>query len=271
MSLYGRVQQEVLGATLAEEHGIEVSFADSAVLYVERPRRTAEAVVRPNTDETRTRRRSGCGSLRPARIGIRFVTDAPARDMPLYLFHSVEAFVGSVERHVRRGLASGRHGWRVTDCVVTLTECAYSTADGPPSKRGPTSTSYDYRQVTPVVGASGARACGHRRVRAGAAGDAEVPTGDATGLQRLLGRWGAEVLSQTGSGELTELEARLVATRLHELQRQLPGLTGGEGVLESRFDRLPASTRRRRAGTSTGELPVAGASVLPHGAAARRR
>jgi ribosomal protection tetracycline resistance protein len=29
---------------------------------------------------------------------------------------------------------------------------------------------------------------------------------------------------------------RLVSTRLHELQLQLPDLTGGEGVLESRFD-----------------------------------
>jgi ribosomal protection tetracycline resistance protein len=32
------------------------------------------------------------------------------------------------------------------------------------------------------------------------------------------------------------VEARLVAARLHELQRQLPDLTGGEGTLESRFD-----------------------------------
>ena len=36
--------------------------------------------------------------------------------------------------------------------------------------------------------------------------------------------------------DLTRLEARLVATRLHELQRQLPDLTGGEGSLEPRFD-----------------------------------
>jgi ribosomal protection tetracycline resistance protein len=64
----------------------------------------------------------------------------------------------------------------------------------------------------------------------------EVPTGDAAGVLRLLGRWGAELTAQSGAAELTELEARLVAIRLHELQRQLPDLTGGEGVLESRFD-----------------------------------
>ncbi len=237
VSLYGRVQQEVLGATLAEEHGIEVSFADAAVLHVERPRRTGEAVVRLNTEENPYQATIGLRIAPGAPgSGIRFVTDAPARDMPLYLFHSVEAFVGSVQRHVRRGLARGRYGWRVTDCVVTLTECAYSTADGPPSRRGPTSTSYDYRQVTPVVVRQALERAGTVVCEPVLRVTLEVPTEDAAGLQRLLGRWGAEVMSQTGSGELTELEVRLLATRLHELQRQLPDLTGGEGVLESRFE-----------------------------------
>ena len=49
-------------------------------------------------------------------------------------------------------------------------------------------------------------------------------------------RWGAELLGQTSAGDLTQLEVRLVAARLHELQRQLPDLTGGEGTLEARFD-----------------------------------
>ena len=47
---------------------------------------------------------------------------------------------------------------------------------------------------------------------------------------------GSRAAGQTSAGELTQLEARLVAARLHELQRQLPDLTGGEGTLESRFD-----------------------------------
>jgi len=64
----------------------------------------------------------------------------------------------------------------------------------------------------------------------------EVPTGDAATVQRVLARWGAELAGQTSAGEFTQLEARLVAARLHELQRQLPDLTGGEGVLEATFD-----------------------------------
>jgi len=36
-------------------------------------------------------------------------------------------------------------------------------------------------------------------------------------------------------GELTVLETLLPASRVQELRRRLPGLTGGEGVLETEF------------------------------------
>jgi ribosomal protection tetracycline resistance protein len=237
VSLYGEVQQEVLGATLAEEHEIHVEFADASVLHVERPRGAGEAVRRLNTPANPYHATIG---LRVAPgdpgSGLTFVTAAPAQHMPLYLFKSLEGFTGAIEKHVRRALEHGLYGWEVTDCVVTLIECAYSVADGPPSRRGPTSTSYDYRKLTPIV----------LREALGRAGTwvcepvlkvlLEVPTDDAAAVQRVVSRWGAELLAQHAGGDLTRVEARLVAARLHELQRQLPDLTGGEGVLEQRFD-----------------------------------
>ncbi len=253
VSLYGRVQQEVLGATLTEEYGIEVEFADASVLHVERPRGVGEAVIRLNTDVNPYHATIGL-RVAPGEpdSGLTFVTAVPAQDMPLYLFKSVESFAGAIEKHVRRALQHGRYGWQVTDCVVTLTECAYSVADGPPSRRGPTSTSYDYRKLTPIVLQ---QALG--RARTWVCEPVlkvllEVPTEDAAAVQRVVTRWGAELLAQTGGGDLTRLEVRLVAARLHELQRQLPDLTGGEGVLEQRFSgyqpvrrgRPPLRTRR---------------------------
>jgi len=237
VSLYGRVQQEVLGSTLAEEHGIEVEFSDASVLHVERPRGVGEAVVRLNTEENPYQATVGL-RIEPGEpgSGLTFVTDVPAKDMPLYLFHSVEAFAGSIEKHVRRELAHGAYGWEVTDCVVTLVEASYSVADGPPSKRGPTSTSFDYRKVTPIVARRALDRARTRVCEPVLRVLLEVPTDDAVTLQRLLARWGAVLAGQTSTGELTRLEARLVAARLHELQHQLPDLTGGEGTLESRFD-----------------------------------
>jgi ribosomal protection tetracycline resistance protein len=237
VSLFGRVQQEVLGSTLAEEHGIEVEFSDASVLHVERPRGVGDAVLRLNTEENPYQATIGL-RIEPGAPGSGFVfrADVPARDMPLYLFRSVEAFAGSIEKHVRRELGHGGYGWEVTDCVVTMTEASYSVADGPPSRRGPTSTSFDYRKVTPIVAR---RALDRARTRVCEPVlriFLEVPTADAPTVVRLLARWGAELTGQTATAEFTQLEARLVAARLHELQRQLPDLTGGEGLLESRFD-----------------------------------
>jgi ribosomal protection tetracycline resistance protein len=156
--------------------------------------------------------------------------------MPLYLFGSAEAFCAAVERHVRRELAHGRLGWEVTDCVVTMVEAAYRNMDGPPSRRGDTSTALDYRKVAPLVARAALDRAGTRVCEPVLRIVLEVPTDDSATVQRLLARWGAELAGQSSDGELTRLEARLVAARLHELQRQLPDLTGGEGVLESRFD-----------------------------------
>jgi ribosomal protection tetracycline resistance protein len=259
VSLYGRVQQEVLEATLVEEYGIEVEFADASVLHVERPRGVGEAVLRLNTDANPYHATIGL-RVAPGEpgTGLAFVTAAPARDMPLYLFKSAEGFARAIEKHVRRALAHGVYGWHVTDCVITLTECAYSVADGPPSRRGPTSTSYDYRKLTPIVLQ---QALVHARTwvcEPVLQIFLEVPTDDAAAVQRVVTKWGAELLAQTARGDLTRLEARLVAARLHELQRQLPDLTGGEGVLEQRFDgyqpvrgRPPVRTRRTHDASQT--------------------
>jgi hypothetical protein len=68
--------------------------------------------------------------------------------------------------------------------------------------------------------------------KAGAAGTSWYPRDEAQRLQRL----GAAVDSQVPHGELAGIGAVLPAVQVQELQRQLPGLTGGEGVLESSFD-----------------------------------
>jgi ribosomal protection tetracycline resistance protein len=237
VSLYGRVQQEVLGSTLAEEHGIDVEFSDASVIHVERPRRTAVAVEHFNTASNPHHATLGLRITPGAPgSGLVFELDVPGRDMPLYLFKSAEGFGTSIRRHVARTLEHGLFGWQVTDCRVTVTAIGYTSADGPPSRRGPLPTAHDFRSLTPLVLRQALMRAGVRVCEPVLRIDLEVPTDDAPSLARLLGRWGAELTSQESSGELTHLRARLVAVRLHELQHQLPDLTGGEGVLEFRFD-----------------------------------
>ncbi len=237
VSLYGRVQQEVIASTLAEEHGIEVEFSEASVLHVERLRRVGAAVERFNTPSNPYWATIGL-RVAPAApgTGVVFDLDVPLRDLPLFLFKSVEHFTSVMAGHVTRALARGRSGWEVTDCRVTLTEVAYASWDGPPSGRGPLPTALDFRKLTPIVVRQALDRATTQVCEPVLRVALEVPTRDAPQLLRLLGRWGTEVTGQTATGDLTRLDARLLAARLHDLQHQLPDLTGGEGVLEARFD-----------------------------------
>jgi ribosomal protection tetracycline resistance protein len=65
-----------------------------------------------------------------------------------------------------------------------------------------------------------------------------------------LGRLGAAVETPSLQGTLSIVETVLPAARVQDLRRQLPGLTGGEGVLDSSFAGYQpvsgaAPTRRR--------------------------
>jgi ribosomal protection tetracycline resistance protein len=234
--LYGRVQQEVIAETLAREYGVEVEFEDATVVHVERPRRVGEAVEVLNTETNPYHATVG---LRidpgPPGSGLRFRTDVPAEDVPLYLFKSHDAFRHSIEHHVRGALTAGLYGWQVTDCLVTLNRIGYSSWDGPPSTRGPLSVAVDYRKLTPIVARQALRNAGTVVCEPLVDVRVDAPTASAGVLQRELGRLGASTTGAWSTETFTTLEVVLAAARFHELQRQLPDLTGGEGVAEPRF------------------------------------
>jgi ribosomal protection tetracycline resistance protein len=63
----------------------------------------------------------------------------------------------------------------------------------------------------------------------------EVPTPTIGAVVPALIRLGAAVETPSPDGTLSTIEAVMPVTGADDLQRQLPGLTGGEGVLESSF------------------------------------
>jgi ribosomal protection tetracycline resistance protein len=141
-----------------------------------------------------------------------------------------------MDRHVRRALREGLSGWQVTDCVITMIDCGYSVADGPPSKRGPTSTPADFRHLTPMVLMRALDRAGTVVCEPSLKVTIETPVRAINGILTALGRLAAAVTSQSVRGELTTIESVVPAARVQDLQRQLPRLTAGEGVLESTFD-----------------------------------
>jgi len=239
VSLYGEVQREVIQATLDDEYGLEVSFHDTTTICVERPTGSGEAVEILNTPTNPFHADLGL-RVEPARpdAGIEVLVDRrlDPRDAPLYTFKTFDAFVEHMGEYVRLALAEGLYGWQVTDCVVTVTKIAYSLADGPPSRRGPMPTARDMKRLVPLVLMQALEQGGSVVCEPVFRIAAEVPTEAIGAMLAALGRLGAGATTPTSRGELSVVEAILPASRVQELRRQLPGLTGGEGVLDSEFE-----------------------------------
>ena len=236
VSLYGEVQKEVIQATLAEDYGIDVEFQETTPIYVERPRRVGEAIEILNTQTNPYRATIGL-RVEPARegSGLEFRLEVDHRRAPLYAFKKLESFGSAMEEYVREQLQEGLYGWRVPDCVVTMTDSNYSSPDGPQSTRGPLSTPADFRKLTPIVVMQALESAGTVVCEPTARVGLEVPTHAVGAVIPALARLGATFETPALNGERSTITAVLPATRADGLHRELPALTGGEGVLDSSF------------------------------------
>jgi ribosomal protection tetracycline resistance protein len=168
----------------------------------------------------------------------------------MYAYKTVEKFADSMGRYVRHALEEGLVGWQVTDCTVTMTKCTYQSPDGPPATRGPLSTAADFRKLTPLVVMQALERAGTVVCEPVLQVRLEMPTRTIGAVLAALARLGAVEQTPSLLGELATIETVLPATRVQDLQRQLPALTTGEGTLESHFGGYQAvsgapPTRRR--------------------------
>jgi ribosomal protection tetracycline resistance protein len=253
VSLYGEVQREVIEATLADDYGLEVAFRETTTICVERPAGSGEAVEILNTPTNPFHADLGL-RVEPAPPGsgveVRVTEGLDPRDVPLYMFKNLEDFALHMDKHVQVALEEGLHGWQVTDCVVTVTKIGYSLADGPPSRRGPMPSARDVKRLVPLVLMQALEQAGSVVCEPVFRIAAEVPSEAIGPVLAALGRLGAAAAVPAPRGELSLLEATLPASHVRELRRQLPGLTGGEGVLDSEFAGYqpvtgPPPTRKR--------------------------
>jgi ribosomal protection tetracycline resistance protein len=238
VSLYGEVQKEVVQATLADDFGLDVNFRETTPICVERPVATGEAV---EILQAETHPFSATVGLRvdpaPIRSGVQFRLDVDPRLVPLYIYKTADRFIEAMTRYISRTLQEGIFGWQVTDCAVTMNECGYYIGDGPakPSGSTPRTTAADFRKLTPLVLMQALERAGTvvcepvLRVRL------ETPTATIGSVLAALARLGAFAQTPSLQGELATIETVVPAARVQELQRQLPALTAGEGVLESDF------------------------------------
>jgi ribosomal protection tetracycline resistance protein len=237
VSIYGDVQKEVLEATLAREHGLEVAFLETRPICVERPVGVGEAGELLNAPTNPFNAQLGL-RIEPAPddSGVAFDLGGIAHDrIPLYAYKRRDEFDAAMAGYVRDSLRTGLHGWEVIDCVVTLVDCWYSLADGPPSRRGPLSMPADFRGLTAHVLAHALASAGtvvcepilHVRL--------ELPAVSLGAVMAAARRLDGTLEQPVAHDGTATIEGELPAVRLSALQRRLPGLTRGEGVIESSF------------------------------------
>ena len=236
VSLYGEVQKEVIQATLADDYGVAVAFRETTTIYVERPAGSASALEVLTSDDHPYSATIGL-TLQPAPpgSGVTVRLDVDPRTLPLYIYKNAASFAQSMTSYVRAALRTGPYGWEVTDCQVTMTRCGYYIGDGPVKQilATPRTTAADFRMLTPLVLRQALARAGTVVCEPLAVVRLEVPASRLGPVLSALARLRAAVDAPRLRGDLAEVEASLAAASVHTLQQLLPGLTGGEGVLES--------------------------------------
>ena len=238
VSLYGEVQKEVIQATLATDFGLDVSFRETTTIFIERVVGAGAALevlqseTHPYSATIGLRIESGAPGS-----GVRFRLDVDPRLMPLFIYKTRARFAEAMTQYVERTLQRGRYGWQVADCVVTMTDCGYYASDGPrkPISPTPRSTAADFRKLTPIVLRRALQQARTAVCEPMLQLRIEMPTDTFGAVLAAVSRLGAVVGAPSVSGTLSVLEASLPAARAQDLRRELPGLTMGEGVVETTF------------------------------------
>ncbi len=240
VSLYGEVQKEVIQATLAGEYDLDVEFRETTTICIERPIGSGAAVEIIATPTNPFL--AGIGlRIDPAPVdsGVDYRLEGHVLGtMPL-------AFFTAVEETVDETLEQGLHGWRVTDCVVSLTATGYyprqSHAHAKFDKTM-SSTAGDFRNLTPLVLMAALRQAQTQVLQPVHRFAVELPVDSLSAVLAALDSLGAVPRTPAPHGRAWLLEGEIPADAVHTLTQRLPGLTSGEGVLESGFARyLPVS------------------------------
>ncbi|MEU0941599.1 translation factor GTPase family protein [Streptomyces canus] len=239
VSLYGEVQKEVVQATLAEEFGLDVTFRETTPLCVERLVGTGSAVEFNKQGGNPFLATVGL-RVEPAPVGcgVEFRLEVELGAMPY-------AFFRAVEDTVRETLGQGLYGWPVPDCTVTMTHCGYSPRQSHAHQgfnKTMSSTGADFRGVTPLVLDQALHRAGTRVHEPLHRFRVEAPADTLGALLPVLAGLRAVPESTGIRGDTCCVEGLVPAARLHELEQRLPGLTRGEGEMESAFGHYSAVT-----------------------------
>ncbi len=219
VSLYGEVQKEVLGTRLATEFGVEADFLPTQTVYIERPAGVGGAVKiigsPDNPDLATVGLRIEPG---PVGSGIAYQREVELGGL-LLSFHT------AIEETVPATLEKGLYGWRVTDCIVTLTPSGYWA---------PVSAAGDFRRLTAIVLRDALRHAGTTVCAPVSEFEAEFPATAISQVLKKLHAAGAIPRPPKLRAERCRITGAIPTDQVHTFEQRLPDLTQGEGFFSSR-------------------------------------
>ena len=220
LRIMGVIQMEVLTSLLASRFGLEARFGAPSVIYRETPAKAGEGYIEYTMPKP-------CWAvlrfaIEPGERGSGVVYASTVRDDAM-----LHRYQNQVERTLPEALKQGLHGWEVTDLRITLVEGQHHLVHTHP---------LDFAVATPMGIMNGLEATGTTLLEPMLACSITVPA--ALGnrvIGDILQMRGTFEAPAIGGGEFT-VEARLpVATSL-DYPTRLGSLSGGRGVLSTRFD-----------------------------------
>ena len=221
VSLYGEVQKEVIRDTLAADFRVEAAFSETTPICIERLVGEGASLWEPPYPFIA---RVGLRvEPRPPGAGVEFALEVDVGDLPA-------AFFKAVEDAVRETLRQGLLGWEIPDAYVAMTHVIRY-------RHWATSNPAEHRRLTPLALMQAIKRAGTQVCEPIDRFSLAAPERCLAALLPELAKLEAEIEGQASQGRTALLEGELPARRTHALRQRLPGLTEGEGVLETSFSR----------------------------------
>jgi ribosomal protection tetracycline resistance protein len=232
VSLYGDVQKEVLTARLAGEFGVEAEFLPTQVVYVERVSGVGEAVEMVASQNATVGLR-----IEPGEIGSGFEYRlAVERGWLLPSFHT------AIEETLSAELAQGPLGWRVVDCVVTLTHSRFCA---------PTPPAGYFRQLTAMALRKAINQATTVVCEPLSAFEVEFPVQVLSPLLHKLSATGATLSESKLGPHRGRVTGTMPTAAVNAFEQRLPDLTQGQGAFfttPAGYQAVKGAQPRRRRG-----------------------
>mgnify|MGYP001040314822 CR=1 FL=1 len=220
VSLYGDIQKQVIQETLETEFKVQALFSTSTIVHVERVLGVGEALdLAPSPFIATIGLRVEPGPVGSGRV---FALEINTGSVPA-------AFYKAVEEAAMRSLQQGLYGWEVVDCIVTMTHNILH-------RDWATSTAADHRKLAPLTVMAALRRATTEVQEPIESFHLECPA-DALGeFARVVPEFGEITAEPVLKGTTCIVEGYLRAAKVPDLRTLIPGMTRGEGFLETEFN-----------------------------------